>query len=88
MPFLSAQHIPLLPWSTHSPDMPPIEHVWDFVTRQHAHHGCPAANTDEVWVWIEAVWNAIPQVHIQNFFDSMPLRVEALIVAHGSFTKY
>jgi len=25
----SAENIPVLPWPTYSPDMSPIEHVWD-----------------------------------------------------------
>jgi transposase len=27
--FLEAENVPVLPWSAYSPDMLPIEHVWD-----------------------------------------------------------
>ncbi|GFX45528.1 transposable element Tcb2 transposase [Trichonephila clavipes] len=41
--FCSAQHMEFLPWPAYSPDMSPIEHVWDFVGRRLA----PAASKDE-----------------------------------------
>ena len=27
--FLEAENVPVLPWPAYSPDMSPIEHVWD-----------------------------------------------------------
>ncbi|GFU81388.1 hypothetical protein TNCV_1380561 [Trichonephila clavipes] len=32
--FCSKQHMQLLPWPANSPDMSPIEHVWDLVGRR------------------------------------------------------
>ncbi|EFN60293.1 Transposable element Tc1 transposase, partial [Camponotus floridanus] len=84
--FFLAQHILLLLWPTRSPDMSPIEHVWDVVTHRLAHYPSPATN--ELWTWIEVVWHAIPQEHIQHLFDSMLRRLEAFIAAHGGCTKY
>ena len=36
--FLEAENVPVLPWPAYSPDMSPIEHVWDALdlrVRQH-----------------------------------------------------
>ncbi|GFX47687.1 hypothetical protein TNCV_699411 [Trichonephila clavipes] len=32
--FCSTQHMQLLPWPDYSPDISPIEHVWDLVSRR------------------------------------------------------
>ncbi|GFT00625.1 transposable element Tcb2 transposase [Trichonephila clavipes] len=86
--FCSAQHMLLLPWPAYSPDISPIEHVWDLVGRRLAHVPCPAASKDELLLRIPAIWNSLPQADIQNLFNSMPRRIEVLIVARGGYTKY
>ncbi|GFW30712.1 transposable element Tc1 transposase [Trichonephila clavipes] len=40
--FCSAQHMQLNPWSANSPDMSPIEPVWDLVGRRLARDPRPA----------------------------------------------
>ncbi|GFT70255.1 transposable element Tc1 transposase [Trichonephila clavipes] len=45
--FFSVQHIQLLPWPAYSPDMSPIELVWDLVGRRFARDPLPAASKDE-----------------------------------------
>ncbi|GFV70678.1 transposable element Tc1 transposase [Trichonephila clavipes] len=77
--FCSAQHMQPLPRPANSPDMLPIEHVWDLVGRRLARDPCPAASKDELWLRVQAIWNSFPQAHIQNMFDSMPRRIAALI---------
>ncbi|GFX56888.1 transposable element Tcb2 transposase [Trichonephila clavipes] len=86
--FSSAQHMQLLPWPAYSPDMSPIEHVWDFVGRCLIRDPHPAASKDELLLRIQAIWNSLPQADIQNLFDSMPCRIAALIAARGGYTKY
>ncbi|GFV66972.1 transposable element Tc1 transposase [Trichonephila clavipes] len=46
--FCSTQHMQLLPWPAYSPDMSPIEHVWDLVDRRFARDPRPAASKDEL----------------------------------------
>lgn len=86
--FFLAQQILLLPWPAHSPDMSPIEHIWNMIKRRLAHYPSPAITTNELWTRIEAAWQSISQEHIQRLFDSLPRRLEALITARGSCTKY
>ncbi|GFT07007.1 transposable element Tc1 transposase [Trichonephila clavipes] len=85
--FCSSQHMQLLPWSAYSPNMLPIEHVWDLVSRRLARDSRPAASKDEILLRIQAIWNSLPQADIQNLFDSLPCRIAALIAARGSYTK-
>ncbi|GFW25200.1 transposable element Tcb1 transposase [Trichonephila clavipes] len=75
----------IFPWSAYSPDMSPIEHVRDLVAQ---HFARPEASKDELLLHIQTIWNYLPQAVIQNLFDSMPRRTEALIAARGGYTKY
>ncbi|GFV79435.1 transposable element Tcb2 transposase [Trichonephila clavipes] len=86
--YLDSQQVQLLPWPAYSPDMPPIEHVWDIVGRRLSRDLRPIASTDEFWLRIQTIWNTLPQVDIQNLFNSMPRRVAALNAARGVHTKY
>ncbi|GFW43035.1 transposable element Tc1 transposase [Trichonephila clavipes] len=86
--FCSAQHMQLLPWPAYSPDMSPIEHVWDLVSQRLASDPRPAASKDKLLLGIQTMWNSLPQADIQNLFDSMLRRIAALIVARGGCTKY
>ena len=82
--FFSAQHMQLFPWPVYSPDMSPIEHMWDLVGR----NLCPAASKHELWLRIQAIWNFFLQADIQNLVDSMPRRIAAFIKIRGNYTKY
>ncbi|GFV53029.1 transposable element Tcb2 transposase [Trichonephila clavipes] len=72
----------------YSPDMSPIEHVWDLVGRRLARDPCPAASKEKHLLRIQAIWNSLPQADIQNLFDSMLRRIAALIAARNGYTKY
>ena len=65
----SGQHMQFLPWPANSPDLLPIEHVWDLAARRLAHDPRPAASKDELWLRIQAIWNSLRQAYIQNLFD-------------------
>ncbi|PSN35629.1 Transposable element Tc1 transposase [Blattella germanica] len=80
--FSQRRQVSLLPWPARSPDMSPIEHVWDMVGRRLIRQGPPAATLDDLWTRIQTVWRDIPQEAIQDLFDSMPRRIETLIAAH------
>ncbi|GFV23086.1 transposable element Tcb2 transposase [Trichonephila clavipes] len=86
--YLDSQQVQLLPWPAYSPDMSPIEHVWDIVGGRLARDLRPVVSIDEFWLRIQTIWNTLPQADIQNLFNSMPRRVAALIAARGGHTKY
>ncbi|PRD35979.1 UNVERIFIED_CONTAM: tc1a [Trichonephila clavipes] len=86
--FCSSQHMQLLPWPAYSPDMTPIEHVWDLLGRRLARDPRPAISKDDFLLRIQAIWNSAPQADIQNLFDSMLHRIAALIAVRGDYTKY
>ncbi|GFX75828.1 transposable element Tcb2 transposase [Trichonephila clavipes] len=64
--YLDSQQVQLLPWPAYSPDMSPIEHVWDIVGRRLARDLRPVTSTDELWLRIQTIWNTLPQADIQS----------------------
>ena len=86
--FFQRRRVSLLSWPTCSPDMSPIEHVWDMVGRRLIRQGPPAPTLDALWTCIQTTWRDIPQEDIQGLFDSIPQRIETLIAVHGGLTPY
>ncbi|UYV82730.1 hypothetical protein LAZ67_22000686 [Cordylochernes scorpioides] len=75
------QDVPMLPWPPYSPDLSPIEHVWDIIGRRL--HALPQPRSeDELWQMVEREWRAIPQDAIRTLIDSLPRRVAACIAVH------
>ena len=80
--------VSLLLWPARSPEMSPIEHVWDMFVRRLIPQGPPAPTLDALWTRIQTAWRDITQEDIQGLFDPMPRLIETLIAAHGGFTPY
>ena len=87
--FLRANNIPLLhPWPAHSPDLNPIEHLWDILDRAiRARPRQPRTLAQLEQALIEE-WNNIPQQRITRLIQSMRRRCEAVINARGHHTRY
>ena len=85
--FRSAQHMQLISWPAYSPNISPIEQVWNLVCRCLARYPRFAPLKDELWLCIKAIWDSLPLADIQKLFDSMPRSSAALIAVHGSYTK-
>lgn len=77
-----------LDWPARSPDLNPIEHVWDLLKRRVRTAQPPPQNIRELKRVISAEWEHIPQDIIKNLVESMPRRLHAVITARGSHTRY
>ncbi|GFW50191.1 transposable element Tcb2 transposase [Trichonephila clavipes] len=74
----------VLPWPTRSPDLSPIENVWDALGRQLQ----PSRDTGELTAQMQRLWQDLPQGVISDLIESMPRRISACIAARGGFTTY
>ncbi|GFV43823.1 DDE_3 domain-containing protein [Trichonephila clavipes] len=78
------RHFQTLPWSARSPDLSPVEHVWDQLKRQipsyHSVHDLELA--------VQDLGAHLPQDNIRCLINSMPDRVAACIAAEGGPTRY
>ncbi|GFU74170.1 transposable element Tcb1 transposase [Trichonephila clavipes] len=78
------QQIELLPWPARYPDLSPIGNMWSMVAQRLTQITSPAATADQLWHFGEAAWSAVPQEHIQSFFESIPWSVAAVTLATDS----
>jgi transposase len=80
--------ITVLDWAPQSPDINPIEHLWEHIKSKLQEYPRMAKGVWELWERIEEVWSNIEPEVCQNLIGSMPRRLEAVIKAKGGHTKY
>ncbi|GFY00066.1 transposable element Tc3 transposase [Trichonephila clavipes] len=78
------RHFQTLPWPARSPDLSPVEHVWDQLKRQKP--SCHSVHDLELAV--QDLSAHLPQDNIRCLINSMPDRVVACIAAGGGPTRY
>jgi Transposase/DDE superfamily endonuclease len=78
----------VLLWPAQSPDLNPIEHLWDHLKRKLAGQEVAPRGILELWERVEEEWNKIDAEVCQNLIESMPRRVAAVLKAKGGYTKY
>ncbi|GFU83806.1 transposable element Tcb1 transposase [Trichonephila clavipes] len=86
--FLFEEGIVRMEWPVSSPDMNPIEHVWDALGRRVADHQPPPQTLQELERALLEEWDRIPQLVINILIDSMPQRCSALLAVRGNHTPY
>jgi transposase len=62
---------PCFSWPALSPDLSPIEHIWDELGRRVRHHQHPPETPQELSDALVHEWNNIPQAFIQQMIGSM-----------------
>lgn len=76
------------PWPAVSPDLNPIEHVWDRMKRQLRSLHPPPQTLPQLRIALTNIWTNIPQAFLQTLVHSMRRRCTAVINARGSYTRY
>lgn len=86
--YLEEVGIQKLQWPARSPDLNPIEHIWDMLKRKIKSASNAPQTLNELRSAAVAAWNSIPQVDVRNIIQSMPDRMQAVIRARGGNTRY
>ena len=86
--FLNQNNVQVLEWSQYSPDLNPIEHLWDALDRRVRKRVNVQNNVAQLQLARIQEWNNIPQRTIDNLFGSMVRRVRAATAARGGHTRY
>ena len=85
--FLNRNNVNVLPWPAVSPDMNPIEHIWDYLGRK-VRAGGKVHNLRDLENALIQEWNNIPNVVIRRYVRSMRRRLAASINSRGGHTRY
>jgi transposase len=86
--YLEQVGIRLLPWPADSPDLNPIEHVWDFLGKRVRGRQLRPETLNGLRVALKEEWAQIPQDYITTLTQSMPNRLRDVIRACGGNTRY
>ena len=78
--------IAVLPWTSKSPDLNPIEHLWDELERRLRARQHEPATLAELRRALEEEWAAIPQERVRRLIVSMRARCGAVVAANGGHT--
>lgn len=81
-------NVNLLPWPPRSPDLSPIEHVWDIMGRRLRNLLHPPQTLQALQHELQVAWDTIPQEEIDHLLESMPRRVGECITNRGGPTHY
>jgi transposase len=80
--------IDVLDWPAQSPDLNPIEHLWELLKRKLNGYEKASHSMHELWLRVEKEWNNILKEECLRLIESMPRRVAAVLKAKGGYTKY
>ena len=80
------ENITVMNWPVQSPDLNPIENMWDHLKRTVGEKN--PKTTKELWKSVKDAWNKFPRERLLNLIDSMPNRCKAVIKARGGPTTY
>ncbi|CAH1967308.1 unnamed protein product [Acanthoscelides obtectus] len=86
--FFQHNDVTLLPWPPRSPDLSPIEHVWDMMGRRLLNLQRPPQTLEALREKLVVAWNEIPQEDIDHLIRSMPRRVGECVAHQGASTHY
>ena len=75
-------------WPSKSPDLNPIEHLWDNLDTRVRQRQNPPGNVNELRDALLEEWNNIPQAQINNLIHSMRRRCQAVSNARSGHTRY
>jgi hypothetical protein len=80
--------ITVLEWPPQSPDLNPIEHLWEHLKRQLAKYGTLASSAIDLWDRILEEWWEIEDKTCLHLIDSLSNRIEAVINAKRGVTRF
>ncbi len=77
----------LLKWPPQSPDLNPIEHLWDVVEREICIMDVQPTNLQQLCDAIMSIWTKISEECFQHLVESMPRIIKAVLKTKGGPTR-
>jgi transposase len=85
---LRDRNITVISWLTYSPDLNPIETLWNRMKDTLQAQYPDKMTYDQLRAAVKAVWDAIPDDDVRALIRTMRQRCEAVIVANGLHTRF
>lgn len=86
--FLNENNVTVMEWPPYSPDLSPIEHLWDQLKTAIAQRQPRPCNRRELVQAVHEEWDRIPQFRISRLVASMRRRCTACCDARGGHTRF
>ncbi|MBN3291941.1 TCB2 transposase, partial [Polypterus senegalus] len=86
--YLEDEGIETIEWPSRSPDLNPIEHLWDIMFRSIRRRQVAPQTVQQLRDALIQIWEEMPQDTIRRLIRSMPRRCQACIQARGGHTRY
>ena len=85
--FLEVQGVTRMEWPANSPDLNPIEHLWDQLKRAVRRRINQNTTLGALYQLLQEEWAALPQQRLSNLVDSMPDRCNQVLMNNGGYTS-
>jgi transposase len=85
---MSLHAVPILDWVAQSPDLNPIENLWNYLDHQVWKRRPLLKSKQELISAVQEKWGKITIETIHNLILSLPRHIKAVIKAKGEHTKY
>ena len=76
----------VLPWPSLSPDLNPIEHIWDVIGQRVRSR--VLLNIRDLERFVVEEWNGVAQLKLRNYIALMRSRCQAVVNANGGHTRF
>jgi len=86
--YLQAHNVNTLNWPALSPDLSPIEHIWDELGRCVRQRPVQAQTLQELEDALHEEWRALPIEAVRTAIHSMRRRCHTVIANRGGHTHY
>ena len=77
-----------LPWRARSPDLSPIEHLRDMMKLELTPSPETVTTIALLRQRVQDAWDSLSQDDIRHLYDRLHSRIQACVVARGSYTVY
>ena len=86
--YLRQNNVQVLDWPPFSPDLSPIEHLWDILDRRIRRRVPAPGSVRQLREALQEEWENIRQEEIRTLINSMHRRCQAVVDARGGHTRY
>ena len=86
--WFAEQDFEVMDWPAQSPDLNPIEHVWNEVERRLRNSGENPTSREDLYKKLLVVWGKMDVETVHKLISTMPQRIADVIQVKGGYTRW